>query len=361
MEIFSADRIFTGLAWLPDHAILEDEGIIVDVLPIVSLPPNSVREHFNMITPAFIDAQIYGASGKLFSAFPSVNSLDLLYKHCLKGGTHYFLPTVATNTLTIVKECIDAVKLYWKSGGKGVVGLHLEGPWINKTKRGAHLENLISVPDKAVVKDLLEYGAGVIKMITIAPEVCSTEVLEQLRSYNIVLSAGHSDATFSLASASFDKGIRAATHLFNAMSPLHHRNPGLPGAVFQHSQVCASIIADGHHVDFAMISIAKTLLSERLFLITDAVTETSEGPYQHTLEGDKYVCNGILSGSALMMIDAVKNCISNAGISEEEALRMATLYPARVLGIEDLGLIKKGYRAELVFMDKDWTVLSTAT
>ena len=357
-KVFTADRVFSGSDWLPDHAVVVEKGIIKDILPLVSLPSESViEEHVYIITPSFIDAQIYGASGKLFATFPTAETLQLMQENCALAGTHYFLPTVATNTYDVFKRCIDAVKEYWNQGGVGVGGLHIEGPWINKNKRGAHVENLIHTPTINQVHELLDYGMGVIKMITLAPEICNKEMIRLIRSKKVLVSAGHSDATFEQATESFDNGVYAVTHLFNAMSPLHHRSPGMPAAVIQHPQVVASIIADGHHVDFEMISIAKKLLEDRLFLITDAVTETTEGLYQHKLEGDKYVCNGILSGSALTMLQAVKNCIDKVGIKEEEALRMATVYPARILGIDDeLGMIKKGHRAELTFLDKDWRV-----
>jgi N-acetylglucosamine-6-phosphate deacetylase len=205
---------------------------------------------------------------------------------------------------------------------------------------------------------LLEYGKGVITMITIAPEVCSDELIELIKSYGVVISAGHSNATFQQAIEGFNKGIPAATHLYNAMSPLQHREPGMVGAIMEHDKVECSIIPDGYHVDFAAISIAKKVMKERLFIITDAVTETSEGYYPHQKEGDKYVSNGILSGSALTMATAVKNCVEKVGIELDEALRMASLYPAKVLGLDNqLGRIRKGYKAELIFLDKALNVV----
>lgn len=188
-------------------------------------------------------------------------------------------------------------------------------------------------------------------MITLAPEVCAKEIIGLIKSYNIIVSAGHSNATYNEAT-DFFKDIHLATHLFNAMSPLHHREPGLPAAIMLHPEVMVSIVADGYHVDFAMIRLAKKLMDERLFLITDAVTETKEGPYPHELSGDKYESNGILSGSALTMMKAVKNCVEHCEIPLDEALRMASLYPAKVLGIDhETGRIEKGYKADLLLMN----------
>ena len=356
--VFTADKIFTGTDWLPDHSIITENELIVDVLPVVSLPPDTVvTKHSQIIAPAFIDVQIYGAAGKLFATYPTTGSLQKLYEHCVAGGTHYFLPTAATNTIEVFYKCIDAIKSYWDQNGKGVLGLHIEGPWINKLKRGAHIESLIHSPTLDEVKELLAYGKGVIKMITLAPEVCSKKVVDLILSNDIIISAGHSNATFDQGINAFDNGIEAATHLFNAMSPLHHREPGLPGAVMQHSSVMASIIPDGYHVDFEMISIAKQIMKERLFIITDAVAETNEGLYPHQLAGDKYESNGILSGSALTMAKGVKNLVDKCGIELSEALRMASLYPARLLGISNrLGMIKKGYKADVVFLDEALSV-----
>ncbi|MGI8583349.1 MAG: N-acetylglucosamine-6-phosphate deacetylase, partial [Chitinophagaceae bacterium] len=169
--IFTADKIFTGTDWLPDHSIIVENELIVEVLPMVSLSSKTaIAKHSAMIAPAFIDVQIYGAAGKLFATYPTTDSLRKLYEHCIAGGTNYFLPTAATNTMDVFYKCIDAIKTYWDQNGKGVLGLHIEGPWINKLKRGAHIESLIHSPTLDEAKELLAYGKGVIKMITLAPE-----------------------------------------------------------------------------------------------------------------------------------------------------------------------------------------------
>ena len=174
----------------------------------------------------------------------------------------------------------------------------------------------------------------------------------------IIISAGHSNATFAEATNAFNNGIHLTTHLFNAMSPFHHREVGLAGAVMQHPTVMCSIIADGYHVDFEAIKIAKKLIQKRLLLITDAVTETTEGDYLHKLEGSKFTSNGILSGSAITMLQSVKNCISEVGIELNEALRMASLYPAKVLNMDHhYGLIQKGYAASFTMLDENMNIL----
>lgn len=347
--VYSAARIFTGDEWLEDHSIVVQEGRIKDILPINKLfvPATQTVE---CLVPAFIDAQIYGAHEKLFSVFPEVDALHKLHSYCVEGGANHFLPTVATNTYEVFHACIDAVRQYWNEGGQGCLGLHIEGPWINKTKRGAHQEAIIHSPTIEQAKSLLEYGKDVIKMITLAPEVCSKEVVELVKSYGIVISAGHSNATYTEAMQSFDEGlITTVTHLYNAMSSLQHREPGLVGAAFNHSTIMSSIIPDGYHVDYAAIKIAKQIMGERLFVITDAVTTTDQGFYPHQLAGDKYESNNILSGSALTMKKAVQNLVAFCNVELDEALRMCSLYPAKVLELDnELGRIEVGYRAAFI-------------
>jgi N-acetylglucosamine-6-phosphate deacetylase len=359
LKAYSADRIFTGQSWRNNSAVIIENDVVANVVQLNNLPGDiPVIQHASILAPAFIDIQIYGASSKLFSAYPSADTLHKMKEHCDKGGTKYFLPTIATNTIDVFKKGIDAIKVYWKNGGTGVPGLHIEGPWINKEKRGAHLESIIHAPQKDEVKELLEYGKAVIKMITLAPEICSEEIVDLIKSYGIIISAGHSNATYSEATIAFEKNIHVATHLFNAMSALHHRQPGLPAAIMLNSSVMASMVADGYHVDFAMISLAKKIMGERLFLITDAVTETIIGPYQHERSGDKYLANDILSGSSLTMIKAVKNCVDKCNISLEEALRMASLYPAKVLLLGNkTGKIEAGFQADFVLLNEKLEVI----
>ena len=364
MIAYSAEKIFTGHDWLNNHSILVEDGTIREVMPTDMLPfdIDEVQFEWNMMVPAFIDLQIYGAGSKLFAMFPEADALARLQQHCFKGGTHYCMPTVATNEYEVFYKCIDAVKAYWTNGGTGILGLHIEGPWINVAKRGAHLASLIHAPTMEQAKHLLDYGKGIIKMITLAPEVCSQQVIDLVQSYGVVVSAGHTNATFTEATHAFNKGIPVATHLYNAMSPLQHRQPGMVGAVMHHPHAMASIITDGHHVDFEAIAIAKKIMGNRLFMITDAVTETENGPYPHMLNGDKFVSEGILSGSAITMLKGVQNCVQKVGISLEEALRMASLYPAKVIGLQNqLGSIARGHKADFLVLNERLELVNQVT
>ena len=352
-KIYKADRIFTGDGWLDDHAIITGAGVIEELVPASTLKDSPI-ENFPgcFITSAFMDLQNYGAYERLFAVYPGTDALRKLKEYCERGGAAYCLPTVATNTLDVFYKCIDAIRSYWNEGGEGILGLHIEGPWINPIKRGAHIESFIHSPAVTEVRELLEYGKDIIKIITLAPEVCSKEVITLIQSYGVVISAGHSNATYKEAVAAFKSGIKTVTHLYNAMSALQHREPGLVGATFNAENVMASIIPDGHHVDFAAVRIAKKIMGERLFVITDAVTETDKGYYQHHLVGDKYESGGILSGSALTMIKAFQNLVNNVGVETEAALRMCNLNPAKVIGREnDLGRIAKEFNSKMIVIN----------
>lgn len=348
--------IFTGDQVVTNKAILTGNGFIVDVVDEVDIPENCKLQNLEglCIAPSFIDLQIYGGNGQMFSGEPSAAALQATYEYCINGGAAHFMITMATNSTEKYLQGIEAVKDYWLQGGKGLLGLHLEGPYINPVKKGAHIEQFIRQSAPSDIEPLLQYGQGVIKMVTLAPEMCSDAVIELLFRNDILVSVGHSNATYPQAIKSFDHGIPVATHLFNAMSPFHSREPGLVGAIYDHPGVMSSIICDGIHVDYAAVRISKKIMGNRLFFITDAVAATTGGEYEHVFRQDHYTLpDGTLSGSALTMMQSVQNAIQHAGINFEEALRMASLYPAGLLGNEyKLGKIEKGYQDSFVVFDK---------
>ncbi len=361
-KAYAAATIFTGTDELRHHAVLVNEGKIEALVPAIAVPGEYEKEELGeetIIAPAFIDLQIYGAYNRLLSLYPDAFTVSEIVRYSKEGGAAWCMPTVATNTYETIFKCIDAVKEYWQQGGKGALGLHVEGPWISYEQRGAHNPDWIFSPTIEQARELLEYGKDVIKIITLAPEVCSREVIELVQSYDVVPSVGHSNIICEEAKKVFDNmNVDTVTHLYNAMSGLHHRKPGLVGAVMDHSMVKAAIIPDGYHVDFIAIRIAKKLLGDRLFAITDAVTTTTEGHYQHQFEDNFYTSNGILSGSALTMLKAVTNLVQKVGISLKEALRMGSLYPAHVVKKSDeIAMLKKGYPAAMIVLDKEMNLV----
>lgn len=359
-QVFTNATIFTGKEMLTGSAILVDDGIITGFVYDSDIPDEYDVKDIggNNIAPAMIDLQIYGGNGYLFSADPSIEAIEATYQYCRDGGASKFLLTCATNSPEVFSKAIAVVKQYLNAGGKGMPGLHLEGPWINPEKRGAHLPAFIHKPTLDEAKKLVDEADGVVKMITLAPEMVDDEVIGHLRSSGIIVSAGHTNAAYPQAMKGLGK-VDVVTHLFNAMSQFQSREPGMVGAIYDHPSICCSLVADGVHVDYAAIRISKKILGERIFLITDAVAETSGSPYPHVFKQDRYTLpDGTLSGSSLTMMKAVKNCIDHAGIEMEEALRMGSLYPARVLGIDNnTGLIERNYEASFVVFDNDLNVI----
>lgn len=359
-KVFTNGTIYTGKEILSGVAILVNDGKIEGFMYDTDIPEEYIIHDLkgNNISPAFIDLQIYGGNGYLFSANPTIEAIEATGNYCLQGGATKFLLTMATNAAEVFSKGISVARQFLNTGGKNMVGLHLEGPWINPEKRGAHLPEFIHQPSLDEAKKLVEEAAGVVKMITLAPEMVSNEVIDYLQENGIVVSAGHSNATYQQAISAFKK-IQTVTHLFNAMSPFQSREPGMVGAVYNHPSVHASIVADGVHVNFASIHISKQIMGERLFLITDAVAETKEGPYQHIFKNDRYTMpDGTLSGSSLTMMKAVRNCVQQINIDLPEALRMASLYPARVLKIDnETGLIERNYKASFAVFDNELNLL----
>jgi N-acetylglucosamine-6-phosphate deacetylase len=360
MKAFYNAMVFDGTTLRSNIAVLVNDGKITDLVSEKDIPADAEKIDLkgNFLAPAFIDLQIYGGNGKMFSHELSVESLQSTYEYCLSGGATQFLITLATNSIEKFLKGIEIVKEYQQHGYKGLLGLHLEGPYLNPVKRGAHIGHYIKKPTIEEVTMLLKHGKDVIKMMTLAPEQCDDTIIKLLQDNGVIVSAGHSNATYEQATTAFNNGIAVATHLFNAMSPLQHRAPGMAGAIYNHPKVMSSIVPDGIHVDFAAVKISKKIMNERLFIITDAVVETLNGEYQHIFKADRYTLpDGTLSGSALTMMKGVKNLTENVGIGLEEALRMASLYPANVIGkSKELGKIESGYRAELVVFDKAFNI-----
>ena len=360
-KAFYNGHIYTGNEVLTGKAILVKEGTIQSIVEEASIPATCSRYDLQgmNIAPSFIDLQLYGGNGLLFSHELTPASLQATYEYCKAGGAAHFMITMATNSLEKFKQGMQAVRLYRQQGGRGLLGLHLEGPYINPVKRGAHIESYIKRPTIPEVHDLLANGEGMVKMMTLAPECCAPEVVDLLLQQGVLVSAGHSNATYRQAMEAFNRGITAATHLFNAMSAFQSREPGMVGAIYDHPAVVSSVVCDGVHVDFAAVRISKQIMRERLFFITDAVTPTAAGEYQHVFKGDRYTLpDGTLSGSSLTMMQCVKNAVRHVGIALDEALRMATLYPARLLpGGPRLGLIERDYEASFVVFDNGLNVV----
>jgi len=345
-------RIYTDSEIIEQRVLLLNEGKIVGIVDEQDLPEGYqlLDVKGTNICAGLIDLQLYGDGSDLYSAELTLDSLERISNGLIDKGTTSYMMTLATNTIQVFKEAIRIAEDYHHDA---FLGLHLEGPFLNAKKRGAHPEELIITPTKERIKDLLQ-GNKVVKMMTIAPECFSDEVLTYLQGYQLLLSAGHSNATFEEGTHGYDSGIPASTHLFNAMSPLHHREVGLVGAIFNHSKACASIIVDGHHVSFEAVKIAKRQMGERLFMITDAVAACTKGIYQHVLNDGYYALpDGTISGAAISLFEGIRNCVEHVGIPLDEAIRMATTYPAKLLKRSDIGNLNPGSIANIIVFTDD--------
>ncbi|HDZ9462436.1 N-acetylglucosamine-6-phosphate deacetylase [Vibrio cholerae] len=362
-------KIYTGNDVLVKHAVIINGDKIEAVCPIESLPSemNVVDLNGANLSPGFIDLQLNGCGGVMFNDEITAETIDIMHKANLKSGCTSFLPTLITSSDENMRQAIDAAREYQAKYPNQSLGLHLEGPYLNVMKKGIHSVDFIRPSDDTMI-DTICANSDVIAKVTLAPENNKPEHIEKLVKAGIVVSIGHTNATYSEARKSFESGITFATHLFNAMTPMVGREPGVVGAIYDTPEVYAGIIADGFHVDYANIRIAHKIKGEKLVLVTDATAPAGAemdyfifvGKKVYYRDGKCVDENGTLGGSALTMIEAVQNTVEHVGIALDEALRMATLYPAKAIGVDEkLGRIKKGMIANLTVFDRDFNVKAT--
>lgn len=365
-------RLFTGHEILDNHAVIINNGLIEAVCPHDALPAGCELRDVGgaIVAPGFIDVQLNGCGGVQFNDdldALSLETLAIMQKANEKSGCTSFLPTLITSSDELMIRAVDVMRSWLAHHPHQALGLHLEGPWLNVAKKGTHRAELIRKPDPALVKFLCD-NAEVITKITLAPEMAGETVIRQLRDAGIIISAGHSHATYDEARSGFAAGITFATHLYNAMPTTTGREPGLIGALLDTSEVYCGIIADGLHVHYANVRNAKRIKGDKLVLVTDATAPAGAAIDRFIFAGKTIyyrdgLCvdeNGTLSGSALTMIEAVRNCVEHVGISLDETLRMATLYPARAMGVdEQLGSIEAGKVANLAVFTRDYHIIKT--
>ncbi|KHT39851.1 N-acetylglucosamine-6-phosphate deacetylase [Pectobacterium brasiliense] len=372
MYALTHSRIFTGHQILDNHAVVIADGLIERVCPLAELPAGIEQHDLSgaFLAPGFIDLQLNGCGGVQFNDSLdtiSVKTLEIMQQANERSGCTSFLPTLITSSDAFMKHSIAVMRNWLAQNKHQALGLHLEGPWLNVLKKGTHDPAFIRKPTQELV-DFLCANADAITKITLAPEEVEPSVIRQLTAAGIIVSAGHSNATWEQAKLGFASGIRFATHLFNAMPYLTGREPGLVGAIYDAPEVYCGIIADGRHVDWANIRNSKRIKGDKLVLVTDATAPAGADIDQFIFAGKTIyyrdgICvdeHGTLSGSALTMIDAVRNSVEHAGIALDEAIRMATLYPARAIGVDkQLGSIESGKVANLTVFDRDYHILKT--
>ncbi len=361
--------IYTGGDVLTDKAVLIENERISDIVESDAVPARAATVDLdgNILAPGFLDLQINGCGGRLFNEDISEETLDVMTEAIRPTGCTSFLPTLVTASDEDTLRAVEVMDAYRDKKPESVLGLHLEGPYLSRKRRGIHNEALVRGPDAGMLRLIADHGYEVVRMMTMAPENVELEHIKMLTEAGIRVSAGHSAAPCPVARKAFRSGMSMATHLFNGMEPLKGREPSLVGAVYL-EHPWSGIIADGVHVAWDNIELAKRILGERLFLITDAMppvgTDMTEfelaGRTVYVKDGKCLAADGTLGGSVLTMDKAVRNCVEQVGVALEEALRMASLYPARAIRLDGvLGKISKGYFADLVVMDHDLNVVST--
>lgn len=354
--------LYTGCQVLQDHALVVEGTRIVEICPLVQLSPAVPQLDGQgwAAAPGFIDLQLNGCGGVMVNDALTADTLDTMHHTNLRSGTTSFLPTLITAPDADMVKAIALVTDYRRRYPHRVLGLHLEGPYLSPKRSGIHNRAHIRSAATAMVDRIAIAGSEVVKLMTLAPEVVSPEHIQCLAQAGILVSAGHSEATFEEALAGFAAGVGMVTHLFNAMSPWQGRSPGMVGAVFSQPDVYAGIIVDGHHVHFGSVSLAHKIKGDRLILVTDATSPVGTSLESFTIGGHEVfyrqgrcvAADGTLGGAALTLIEAIGNCVHHADITLAEALRMATLYPARAIGVDrDFGRLSRGYQANVTLFD----------
>ena len=362
---------------LLDDGFADDRVVLVDGSRIAAVVSRSDARAGNArridlggahLVPGFIDCQVNGGGGALFNDDPSVATLRTIGAAHRRFGTTAFLPTLISEDFEVIAGAIAAVRDAIAAGVPGVAGVHIEGPFINKARAGAHDTAKIrglAARDLALLASL---GKGR-TLVTLAPEMTTPQTIRQLARDGVILSAGHTNGSFDALTAAFANGVRGVTHLFNAMSPLHHREPGAVGAALADDACWCGLIVDGHHVHPAALKIALAAKREdRFMLVTDAMPPVGTSQESFVLQGrrvrvpDGSLVNddGTLAGAAIDMATAVRNCVEMLGLPLERAARMASSYPAQFLRLDgEMGRIAPGYRANLVALDERLRVNAT--
>jgi N-acetylglucosamine-6-phosphate deacetylase len=364
-RVLGDDGLTEGMCVLLEH------GRILDVVPETDprCAKSSTRDlHGNMLLPGFIDSQVNGGGGVLFNDAPSVEVIREIGRAHRQFGTTGFLPTLISADLEVVARAIAAVQAALLAEVPGVLGIHIEGPFLNVERKGVHDPAKLRELDASAL-GLLTSLRGGRTLVTLAPEMTTPELIQQLVIAGLIVSAGHTNATFAQMSGALRHGLTGFTHLFNAMSQLTGREPGVVGAALDDPDSWCSIIVDGEHVSSVVLKIAlRAKRHDRFMLVTDAMSSVGTNDKSFNLQGRKitvsgHLCvdeDGRLAGSNIDMASCVRNAVSLLGVSLPEAVRMASLHPAQFLGLShELGRIAPGYRANLVLADDQLRVLDT--
>jgi N-acetylglucosamine-6-phosphate deacetylase len=363
-------RILTPSGFVDGQCLLLDGERIRAVVPPSDVPAGTPVDDLggNRLVPGFIDVQVNGGGGVLFNDTPTVEAVAAIGAAHRAFGTTGFLPTLISDDLTVVQQGIAAVDAAIEAGVPGVIGIHIEGPFLNLDRKGIHDGSKIRVLDAEGFAAVTGLKRGR-TLITLAPERTTPDMIRRLADAGMVVAAGHTDGSYRDIRSALDHGLTGFTHLFNAMSPLTAREPGAVGAALDDPDSWCGLIVDGRHVDPVTMRLAtRCKPTDRFMLVTDAMPSVGmadkkfmlQGQPVHVLDGVCVNEDGTLAGSDLDMAQAVGNAVAMIGVDFATAVRMASLHPARFLGIDQItGAIAPRLQADLVLLDSSGDVIET--
>ena len=370
LQAFRNGRIFTDAGFETGKTLLVRDGRIEALLGASQVlgTDRIVDLRGQTLVPGFIDTQVNGGGGVLFNEKPTAESIAAIGVAHRRFGTTGFLPTLISDDLHVVERAIEAVRDAIAQKVPGVLGIHIEGPFLSPERRGVHDASKLRTIDEEALR-LLSTPHGGVTMVTLAPEMTTPESIRALTEAGVIVSAGHTDATYDELQPALANGLRGFTHLFNAMSGLGSREPGAVGAALANEDNWCGLIVDGHHVHAETLKIAlRAKRHDRFLLVTDAMPSVGADAKTFriqgrpiTVSGDKIVDeNGRLAGAHLDMASAVRNAVAMLGLKLEVALRMASANPAAFLKLDGkLGRIAAGQRANLTLLDEQLNVVNT--
>ena len=362
-------RVFDGERFCDNAAVLIEGRHIAGIAEAGTVPRDAalIRLDGGILAPGFIDVQVNGGGGALLNDGPTAEVVCTIADSHRRFGTTGMLPTVITDAPAVTVAAIAAVREARARGAASVLGIHIEGPFLDPARKGAHDLHFIRAMTEADVTLIAKAACGSV-MVTVAPNKVAPELISRLARAGVKVSLGHSDATSAEAKAALRAGAQAFTHLFNAMSQMTGREPGMVGAALTDAASFIGIIADGHHVhdDTLRVALAAAPL-DRFMLVTDAMPPAAGGPDSFTLqgrtvarvEGRLQLDDATLAGSNLTMDEAVRHGVNKLGVPLADALQMASRNPAGFLGRGDLGIIAPGALASLVHLDENLNVKRT--
>lgn len=360
-----AKRVFDGQNYLDDRVIVITDGKITAFDDNIS----SVDEVLDgLVVPGFIDLQVNGGGGVLFNDSPSLNNIRTIIAAHSQFGTTGMLPTLITDKVEVMEQAADAMALAIAEKVPGILGIHFEGPHLSIAKKGTHAQEYIRPISDEEWTILERKDIGQV-LVTLAPETVSINDIKRMVSLGIKVCLGHTNADYQTAQAAMDAGADGFTHLFNAMSPIQGREPGVTGCALLNDQASCGIIIDGHHVDYASVKLAlKTKPTGKVFLVSDAMStigtdQTEFSFFDRTIylkDGRLTSTTGELAGAALDMAQAVENTHVGLGLPLDESIRMATQYPADYINQGDIrGALTIEHQADFVVLDDDFKVQAT--